>query len=72
MPPLILGFVLGNIMELNLRRALSYSMGDLSDFFTRPVSCTFLILAAVSLVINLYGVYKSRRRENQNICRGKP
>lgn len=36
MPPLILGFVLGSIMELNLRRALSYSQGDITEFFTLP------------------------------------
>lgn len=63
MSPLILGFVLGNIMELNLRRALSYSNGDISQFFTRPMSCTFLILAVVSLLINIYTIYKSRKKE---------
>ena len=65
MTPLILGFVLGNIMELNLRSSLSYSMGDYSVFFTRPMSCTFLVLAAVSIVINLYVVYRSRKKDAQ-------
>ena len=63
MPPLILGFVLGSIMELNLRRALSYSQGDITEFFTRPMSCAFLVLAALSLAINIYGIYKSRKKE---------
>lgn len=63
MPPLILGFVLGNIMEMNLRRALSYSQGDISEFFTRPMSCVFLILAALSLVVSLYGIYKTRKKD---------
>lgn len=62
MPPLILGFVLGNIMEMNLRRALSYSQGDISEFFTRPMSCAFLLLAVLSLAINIYGVYKARKK----------
>lgn len=64
MPPLILGFVLGNIMELNLRRALSYSQGDWLEFFTRPMSCMFLILAIISLGINVYSIYKSKIKEN--------
>ncbi|MFQ7683871.1 MAG: tripartite tricarboxylate transporter permease [Lawsonibacter sp.] len=63
MPPLILGFVLGSIMELNLRRALSYSQGDITEFFTRPMSCAFLVLAALSLAINIYGIYKSKKKE---------
>lgn len=65
MPPLILGFVLGNIMELNLRRSLSYSQGNITEFFTRPMSCAFLLLAAVSLAINIYGVLKSRKKSAQ-------
>ena len=65
MTPLILGFVLGYIMSLTLRRSLSYSMGDFSVFFTRPMSCTFLVLAAVSIIVNLYVVYRGRKKEAQ-------
>mgnify|MGYP001435503328 CR=1 FL=1 len=63
--PLILGFVLGNIMEENLRRALSYTNGSFTEFFTRPMSCTFLVLAVVSLIINLVAVYKTRHKKNR-------
>lgn len=66
MPPLILGFVLGNIMELNLRRALSYSQGDWLEFFTRPMSCAFLIFAVISFGINMYAICKSRKKNKSS------
>jgi len=67
MSPLILGFVLGNIMEMNLRQALSYSHGDPTPFFTRPMSCTFLVLAIVSLIVNIFAVYKSRHKKTAQV-----
>ncbi len=54
MTPLILGFVLGPTMELNFRRALSYTNGSYLEFFTHPISCAFLVIAAFSIVMNLY------------------
>jgi TctA family transporter len=41
--PLLLGFVLGPMMEENFRRALLLSRGDFSTFFTRPLSLSLLI-----------------------------
>jgi putative tricarboxylic transport membrane protein len=49
--PLILGLVLGPLMEENLRRSLLISRGDPSVFFTRPISLGLLLLAATLLVI---------------------
>ena len=49
--PLILGFILGPMMEENLRRALLLSRGDPSVFFTSPISCTLLVLAAIMLIV---------------------
>jgi putative tricarboxylic transport membrane protein len=48
--PLLLGFVLGPMMEENLRRALLLSRGDPTVFLTRPISLG-LLLAAVALVL---------------------
>jgi len=48
--PLILGFVLGPLMEENLRRAMVLSRGDPTVFLTRPISLAFL-LATVFLLI---------------------
>jgi putative tricarboxylic transport membrane protein len=49
MAPLVLGIVLGDLLEKNLRRALLLSDGDLTPFFTRPISAAFaaLIIATV-------------------------
>jgi TctA family transporter len=48
--PLILGFILGPMMEENLRRAMMISFGDPTVFLTRPISAAFL-LAAVGLLV---------------------
>src|SRR4051794_22129911 len=49
--PLLLGFVLGPMMEENLRRALLLSRGDPAVFFTRPISAGLLIVSAILIVI---------------------
>lgn len=49
--PLLLGFVLGPMMEENLRRALTMSQGNPAVFFTQPVSLILLLVAAALLVI---------------------
>ncbi|KPC77894.1 transporter [Thermoactinomyces vulgaris] len=49
--PLVLGLVLGPMIENNLRRALTVSNGDWSVFVTHPLSLTFLIIAALWLII---------------------
>ena len=49
--PLLLGFVLGPMMEENLRRALLLSRGDWTTFVTRPLSSGLLIAAALLIVI---------------------
>lgn len=47
--PLILGLILGPIMESNFRRALVMSQGDFSIFITRPITAILLIFAFVTL-----------------------
>src|SRR5688572_15755194 len=49
--PLLLGFVLGPLLEENLRRALIISRGDPTVFVTRPISAALLIAAVAALVI---------------------
>jgi TctA family transporter len=48
--PLLLGLVLGPLLEENFRRAMQVADGDWSVFVTRPLSCAFL-LASVALLI---------------------
>jgi TctA family transporter len=61
--PLILGFILGPMMEENLRRAMLLSRGDPTTFFTRPLSLTLLLIAAVLLLIVLAPSIQKRRGE---------
>ncbi|ACO78328.1 hypothetical protein AvCA_21270 [Azotobacter vinelandii CA] len=49
--PLLLGFVIGPLMEENLRRAMLLSRGDPTVFFTRPISATLLLIAVGFLVL---------------------
>ncbi|RCX11911.1 tripartite tricarboxylate transporter permease [Extensimonas vulgaris] len=61
--PLLLGFILGPMMEENLRRALLLSRGDWGVFVTRPISAGLLAVAALLLVIVLLPSVKSKREE---------
>ncbi len=49
-PPLILGFILGKLIEINFRQALILSYGNVWDFFNRPLSCFFLIMTIFVIV----------------------
>ena len=61
--PLILGFVLGPMMEENLRRALVLSRGDPTVLFTKPISAGFLIAAGILLVVVLAPTIRKKREE---------
>lgn len=58
--PFIIGFILTPILEKNLGYAISMSGGSLLPFITRPLSCTFLLVALLSA---LYVIYKNVRHE---------
>ena len=49
--PLILGFILGPMMEEQMRRAMMIHFGDVSIFFTRPLSAAFLIAAVILILL---------------------
>jgi len=61
--PLLLGFILGPMMEEYLRRALLLSRGDWSVFLTRPLSAGLLAAAALLLILVLLPSVKSKREE---------
>lgn len=61
--PLLLGFVLGPLLEENLRRAMILSKGDPMTFITRPISATLLALAVAVLVIVFLPAVKKKRAE---------
>jgi len=58
--PLLLAFVLGPLLDLNLRHALLVSEGRLRDFFTRPISAVTLSLAALLLLSNAFPAVMKR------------
>ncbi len=61
--PLLLGFILGPMMEENLRRALLLSRGDWSTFATRPLSAGLLVAAVLLIVIVALPSVKNRREQ---------
>jgi putative tricarboxylic transport membrane protein len=61
--PLLLGFILGPMMEENLRRALLLSRGDWTVFVTRGLSAGLLAAAALMIVIVMLPSIKSKREE---------
>jgi putative tricarboxylic transport membrane protein len=61
--PLLLGFILGPMLEENLRRALVLSRGDFTVFFRRPISLTMLLLSAALLILIVVPAIRKRREE---------
>jgi putative tricarboxylic transport membrane protein len=61
--PLILGFILGPMMEENLRRAMLLSRGDPTTFVTSPLSLGLLLAALALLGIATLPAIKSKRQE---------
>src|SRR5207302_1106078 len=66
--PLILGFILGPLMEENLRRAMLLSRGDPLVFFQRPISLTMLLIAGLLLTV----VVAPTAREMREACGARP
>ncbi|GGD05154.1 tripartite tricarboxylate transporter permease [Aureimonas glaciei] len=61
--PLLLGFVLGPLLEENLRRAMIISRGDATVFFTRPISATLLALGLACIVFAVLPSIRNKRKE---------
>ena len=61
--PLLLGFVLGPLLESNLRRTLLITQGDPSIFVERPISLVMLIATVILLALMLLPSYRRTRKE---------
>ena len=72
--PLLLGFVLGPLMEENLRRALLLSYGDLTTFITNPISAGILATSALILLWSIGNVLRrfAQRRARRGISHAHP
>jgi putative tricarboxylic transport membrane protein len=62
MAPLVLGIILGDLLDKNLRRGLTLSDGSLEPFFTRPVSALFAVVIAASILLGLAPVRRGLAR----------
>lgn len=60
--PVLLGIVLGPLMEMNFRRALILSDGSLSIFITRPISLGFLLIALTSIFLFAWKNYQRKAK----------
>jgi TctA family transporter len=63
MAPLLLGFVLGPLLEENLRRSMLMSRADPTIFFTRPLSLVFIVATVLILVVVLAPTFRNRRHQ---------
>jgi TctA family transporter len=61
--PLILGYILGPLMEENLRRAMLLARGDASTFLTKPISAALLAIAALLLLLVIAPTIRKGRSE---------
>ena len=59
--PIMLGFVLGPMMEENFRRALLLSRGDMMVFMQRPISATFVCISAFLLAAVTWSAWRKSR-----------
>jgi putative tricarboxylic transport membrane protein len=57
--PFVLGIVLGDILDKSLRRALTLSDGDVTPFFTRPISAILALLVIYTFVSNVPAVSRA-------------
>ena len=60
--PVVLGFVLGPIIELNFRRGMMSSYGNFAAFFTRPIAGTVLVLTVLVLMYQLISEIRKNKR----------
>ncbi|HTP47218.1 MAG TPA: tripartite tricarboxylate transporter permease [Casimicrobiaceae bacterium] len=68
--PLMLGFILGPMLEENFRRALLLSRGSFATFITRPISATFFSIIAIFILWQLVTFFLQARKSNPP--RGQP
>jgi putative tricarboxylic transport membrane protein len=69
MAPLVLGIVLGDLLEKSLRRGLVLSDGDLTPFFIRPISFVMFALVAGTILLNIPAVHRAASQAWQGAAR---
>ncbi|PKN14252.1 MAG: tripartite tricarboxylate transporter TctA, partial [Deltaproteobacteria bacterium HGW-Deltaproteobacteria-24] len=67
MAPMILGFILGGMMEENLRRALTLSDGSISFLWERPLTLTILIITVILLLMPVISGFFAKMKKEKEI-----
>ena len=62
LPPLVLGFILGSVLEVNLRRGLTSSQGNFAEFFTRPISGFIIVFTLIFIVYSVLKVMRNNKK----------
>lgn len=70
--PILLGYVLGPLIEENFRRALVISDGNLSVFIERPISATFLAICALLILAQMFFWLRRRSFRANTSASGSP
>jgi putative tricarboxylic transport membrane protein len=66
-PPLVIGLILGNMADINLRRALLGSDGSFMPIFTRPVALIIFIVIVLTLVSQIPGLRRSKKNKDDPV-----
>jgi putative tricarboxylic transport membrane protein len=61
MPPLILGFILGGMLEKNLRRAIIINDGSFSFMWERPISLALFIIMILIILLQIYQGFQKNK-----------
>jgi putative tricarboxylic transport membrane protein len=67
--PLVLAFIMGPLLEQNLRQSLLISGGSFTIFFARPISCVTLAIALLLLLSNVLPFMKRKREKMDDILK---
>jgi putative tricarboxylic transport membrane protein len=65
--PLVLTMILGPLMERGLRQSLEMSGGDFSILFTRPISCTLLVISAIVIAVSTFNAVSAVRGQDSQV-----
>ena len=72
LPPLVLGIILGDLLDKNLRRGLILSDGSLEPFFTRPISAGFAAACVLTVAMSVPAVRRGGRAALQRLTGRRP
>jgi putative tricarboxylic transport membrane protein len=67
--PILLGFVLGPMVEENFRRAMTLSQGNLAVFVQRPISAFFIATAVLLIAVQIFARFRRKLRERGTLAR---